>query len=36
VPVVKVSNGPAFAEATGRPPRDISQFARRYAPAFAS
>ena len=27
---------PAVVEITGRPPRDISQFARDYAPAFAS
>lgn len=26
----------AVAEVTGRPPRDVSQFARDYAPAFAS
>ena len=27
---------PAVAEVTGRPPRDIQQFARDYAPAFTS
>jgi uncharacterized protein YbjT (DUF2867 family) len=30
------SVSPAVAEVTGRPPRDVSQFARDYAPAFAS
>jgi len=30
------SVSPAVAEITGRPPRDVQQFARDYAPAFAS
>jgi uncharacterized protein YbjT (DUF2867 family) len=30
------SVSPAVAEVTGRPPRDVSQFAHDYAPAFAS